>query len=31
LRRVLKVVPADTVSCRRALADATVESGGYLF
>jgi len=31
LRRVLKVVPVDTVSCRRALSDATVENGGYLF
>ncbi len=31
LRRVLKVVPADTVRCRRALADATVERGGYVF
>jgi alkylation response protein AidB-like acyl-CoA dehydrogenase len=31
LRRVLKVLPADTVRCRRALADATVERGGYLF
>jgi hypothetical protein len=31
LRRVLKVLPADTVRCRRVLADATVERGGYLF
>jgi alkylation response protein AidB-like acyl-CoA dehydrogenase len=31
LRRVLKVLPADTVRCRRALADATVERRGYLF
>ncbi len=31
LRRVLKVLPADTVRCRRALADATVERGAYLF
>jgi alkylation response protein AidB-like acyl-CoA dehydrogenase len=31
LRRVLKVLPADTVRHRRALADATVERGGYLF
>ena len=29
LRRVLKVLPADTVRCRRVLADATVERGGY--
>jgi alkylation response protein AidB-like acyl-CoA dehydrogenase len=31
LRRVLKVPPADTVSCRRTLADATVARGGYVF
>jgi alkylation response protein AidB-like acyl-CoA dehydrogenase len=31
LRRVLKALPADTVRCRRVLADATVERGGYLF
>src|SRR5262245_36106223 len=31
LRRVLKVTPTDTVRWRRALAEATVERGGYLF
>jgi alkylation response protein AidB-like acyl-CoA dehydrogenase len=31
LRRVLKVLPANTVHCRRTLADATVARGGYLF
>ncbi len=31
LRRVLKVVPANTVAMRRRLADATVAKGGYLF
>jgi len=31
LRRALKVLPAATVRWRRALADATVERGGYLF
>ena len=31
LRRVLKVMPANTVAMRRRLADATVEKRGYLF
>jgi alkylation response protein AidB-like acyl-CoA dehydrogenase len=31
LRRLLKVVPADTVAARRRLAEATVERGRYLF
>jgi alkylation response protein AidB-like acyl-CoA dehydrogenase len=31
LRRVLKVAPADTVGPRRALADATVRAGAYVF
>jgi hypothetical protein len=31
LRRVLKVLPADTVRQRRVLADATVARGGYVF
>ena len=31
LRRVLKGLPADTVSLRRTLADATVARGGYVF
>jgi alkylation response protein AidB-like acyl-CoA dehydrogenase len=31
LRRVLKVAPADTVTPRRSLADATVRASAYLF
>jgi alkylation response protein AidB-like acyl-CoA dehydrogenase len=31
LRRVLKVMPANTVSMRRRIADATVSKGAYLF
>jgi alkylation response protein AidB-like acyl-CoA dehydrogenase len=31
LRRILKVLPANTVHYRRALANATVERGGYVF
>jgi alkylation response protein AidB-like acyl-CoA dehydrogenase len=31
LRRLLKVTPANTVAARRALADATVARGAYLF
>jgi alkylation response protein AidB-like acyl-CoA dehydrogenase len=31
LRRVLKIAPSDTVAPRRALADATVRAGAYLF
>ncbi len=31
LRRVLKVTPVNTVTIRRALADATVERGSYIF
>ncbi len=31
LRRVLKVVPIDTVSIRRRLADRAVEQAGYIF
>ena len=31
LRRVLKVVPADTVAIRRRLADQAVEQAGYIF
>jgi alkylation response protein AidB-like acyl-CoA dehydrogenase len=31
LRRVLKVTPADTVTLRRSLADATVSAGAYVF
>ena len=31
LRRLLKTVPADTVSARRRLADATVQRGAYIF
>jgi len=31
LRRVLKVTPVDTITIRRALADATVAKGSYIF
>jgi hypothetical protein len=31
LRRLLKVIPANTVAMRRRLADATLEKKGYLF
>ena len=31
LRRLMKVTPVNTVAMRRALADATVASGGYIF
>ena len=31
LRRLLKTMPADTVSARRRLADATVQRGAYIF
>ncbi|MGQ0732789.1 MAG: acyl-CoA dehydrogenase family protein [Acidobacteriota bacterium] len=31
LRRLLKIVPANTVALRRRLADASVDKGGYLF
>jgi hypothetical protein len=31
LRRLMKVTPVNTVVMRRALADATVASGGYIF
>jgi hypothetical protein len=31
LRRLLKVIPANTVVLRRRLADASVAKGAYLF